>query len=191
MDYDCLDQIHEAGGCFVTRMKSNSVTWVNTRYGNPKAALYASKAPVGSGSKKTKHKDYYIQQADDDRTIYHFLINVTDLEADTGLCFEDGCNIYKLRWKIELFFEWLKQHSKVKHFFATDEVGAVNHIYISIILYCLLALFKQNLRTDTPPNKIRVVIRASLYSAFEGFKQKIMRLNSSLLYTQQLIHRCK
>ncbi|MGX8796669.1 IS4 family transposase [Fusibacter sp. JL298sf-3] len=177
VDYDRLDQIHEAGGCFVVRMKSNSVTWANTRYDNPKGVLYASKGPVGSGSKKTRHEYHYIQQADDDGTIYHFLTNVPDLETDTGLCFEDVCNLYKLRWKIELFFKWLKQHSKVKHFFATDEVGAVNQIYLSLILYCLLALFKQNLRTDAPLNKIRVAIRASLYSTFESFKRKIMRLN--------------
>ncbi|MGX8795679.1 hypothetical protein ACR6HW_06250 [Fusibacter sp. JL298sf-3] len=77
----------------------------------------------------------------------------------------------------EHFFKWLKQHSKVKHFFATDEVGAVKQIYLSLILYCLLALFKQNMRTDATLNKIRVAIRASLYSTFEGFKRKIMRLN--------------
>lgn len=177
LEYENFDQITDAGGRFVVRIKSNSVTWTNTRYDNPKGVLYSSKGPVGSGVKKTKHEYYYIQKADDEGTIYHFLTNIPDLETDTGLRFEDVCDIYKLRWKIELFFKWLKQHSKVKHFFATDEVGAVNQIYISLILYSLLALFKQNLKTDATLNKIRIAIRASLYSTFEGFKRKIMRLN--------------
>ena len=177
IDYPNFDQITDAGGRFVIRLKSNSVTWTNTRYENPKSVLYASKGPVGSGKKRTKHEYYYIQKSDDDGTIYHFLTNISDLETDDGLGFEDICDIYKLRWKIELFFKWIKQHSKVKHFFATDEVGAMNQIYISLILYCLLALFKQALTTKATPNKIRIAIRASLYSNFEDFRWKIIKLN--------------
>jgi hypothetical protein len=177
IEYENFDKITDTGGRFVIRIKSNSVTWTNTRYDNPKGVLYASKGPVGSGKKKTKHEYYYIQKADDDGTIYHFLTNIPDLETDTGLGFEDVCDIYKLRWKIELFFKWIKQHSEVKHFFATNEVGAMNQIYITLILYCLLAIFKQKLSTKATLNKIRIAIRASLYNTFEDFKRKIMKLN--------------
>lgn len=177
IEYENFDKITDAGGHFVIRIKSNSVTWTNTRYDNPKGVLYTSKGPVGSGKKKTKHEYYYIQKADDDGTIYHLLTNIPDLETDTGLGFEDVCDIYKHRWKIELFFKWIKQHSEVKHFFATNEVGAMNQIYITLILYCLLAIFKQNLSTKATLNKIRIAIRASLYNTFEDFKRKIMKLN--------------
>jgi len=177
LEYENFDKITDAGGRFVIRIKSNSVTWTNTRYESPKGVLYASKGPVGSGKKKTKYEYYYIQKADDEGTTYHFLTNIPNLETDTGLGFEDVCDIYKLRWKIELFFKWIKQHSKVKHFFATDEVGAMNQIYITLILYCLLAIFKQYLSTKASLNKIRIAIRASLYNTFEDFKHKIMKLN--------------
>jgi transposase len=44
-----------------------------------------------------------------------FLTNRYDLPALTI------AQIYKERWKIELFFKWLKQNLTVKHFFGNSE----------------------------------------------------------------------
>jgi IS4 transposase len=44
-----------------------------------------------------------------------FLTNNTTLPALTI------CSLYKSRWQVELFFEWIKQHLRIKRFFGTSE----------------------------------------------------------------------
>lgn len=177
VDYHLLDLIHEQGGLFVIRIKKNAATWINTRYENPKGVLAASKGRVGSGKNKSEYEYYYIQKEDDEGNVYHLLSNIPDLETNEGLTFEDVAQIYKLRWQIELFFKWIKQHFKVKHFFGTNETAVTNQLYLSLIMYCLLALFKEQITTKASLNKLRIAIRASLYTCFEQFKQKVIKLN--------------
>jgi IS4 transposase len=49
--------------------------------------------------------------------------------------------LYKDRWKIELFFKWIKQHLKLKRFYAFSENAVRLQIYSALISYLLLHLF--------------------------------------------------
>lgn len=31
------------------------------------------------------------------------------------------CELYRLRWQVEVFFKWIKQHLRIKRFFGTSE----------------------------------------------------------------------
>ena len=55
---------------------------------------------------------------------------------------EEIADIYRNRWQIELFFRWIKQHMVIKHLYGQGEQAVQNQIYIALITYCLLALFK-------------------------------------------------
>lgn len=48
--------------------------------------------------------------------------------------------LYHNRWKIELFFKWIKQHLKIKKFCGTSENAVRIQIYSAIIAYCMMAL---------------------------------------------------
>lgn len=49
--------------------------------------------------------------------------------------------IYKLRWDIESFFAWWKQHLKVYHLFARSQNGLMVQILSGLITYLLLAIY--------------------------------------------------
>jgi hypothetical protein len=53
--------------------------------------------------------------------------------------------IYRLRWQIELFFKWIKQHLKIKAFYGTTDNAVMTQIWIAISTYVLVALVKKRL----------------------------------------------
>jgi transposase len=55
-----------------------------------------------------------------------FLTNHFEIDATTI------AGLYKERWKIELFFRWIKQHLKIKSFYGTSENAIHCQIWIAI-----------------------------------------------------------
>ena len=56
--------------------------------------------------------------------------------------------LYKSRWQVELFFKWIKQHLKIKHFFGTSENAVKTQIWIAVSVYVLVAIIKKRLDPD-------------------------------------------
>ncbi len=82
--------------------------------------------------------------------------------------------LYRLRWRIELFFKWIKQHLRIKAFFGTTE-NAVTKKWIAISVYVLVAIIKKRLTfrqssirtsTDSKSNAIRKSSVNSVSSRF-------------------------
>ncbi|MEY2902326.1 MAG: hypothetical protein RLY89_1432 [Bacteroidota bacterium] len=59
--------------------------------------------------------------------------------------------LYKNRWKIELFFKWIKQHLKIKSFWGVSENAVRTQIYIAIITYTLVSIIKAKLKLKQSP----------------------------------------
>jgi hypothetical protein len=53
--------------------------------------------------------------------------------------------LYKSRWKVELFFKWIKQHLRIKHFYGTTTNAVKTQIWIAICVYVLVAIVKKQL----------------------------------------------
>lgn len=47
-------------------------------------------------------------------------------------------DLYKARWQIELFFKWLKQNLKIRHFLGTSDNAVRTQIFVALIAYLLL-----------------------------------------------------
>lgn len=58
------------------------------------------------------------------------------------------CQLYKYRWKVELFFKWIKQHLRIKAFYGTTENAVKTQIWIAISVYVLVAIVKKQLKLD-------------------------------------------
>jgi len=71
-----------------------------------------------------------------------FLTNNFELPARTIAL------IYKSRWKVELFFKWIKQHLRIKHFYGTSDNAVKTQIWISVCVYVLVAIVKKQLQSD-------------------------------------------
>ncbi len=58
------------------------------------------------------------------------------------------CALYKSRWQVELFFKWIKQHLRIKHFLGTSENAAKTQVWCAIATYVLIAIVKKELQLD-------------------------------------------
>lgn len=56
---------------------------------------------------------------------------------------EQVATVYKLRWTIENFFKWWKEHLKVYHLIARSEYGLMAQILGGLITYLLMAIYCQ------------------------------------------------
>ena len=83
---------------------------------------------------KSKH-DYpevlrRIEYYDDEQDrVFVFLTNALSLDA------LEVANLYKSRWKIELFFKWMKQHLNIQR-------------YAAITAYCMVAIIQHETKTE-------------------------------------------
>ena len=70
--------------------------------------------------------------------------------------------LYKYRWKIELFFKWIKQHLKVKSFWGHSENAVKLQVYIAIITFVTVAIVKQKLKTPLTQYQILQILSLTL-----------------------------
>ena len=72
--------------------------------------------------------------------------------------------LYKQRWKIELFFKWIKQHLRIKTFFGRSENAVKTQIWIAIAVYVLIAIIKKRLNIKT---ELYIILQILSVTAFE------------------------
>ena len=70
--------------------------------------------------------------------------------------------LYKYRWKVELFFKWIKQHLKIKSFWGTSPNAVKTQVYIAIITYTLVAIIKSKLNLNRSTYEILQILGVSL-----------------------------
>lgn len=136
-DYKWFNSLSQAGVFFVTRQKSNAV------YQTVKAKLTKAGSGVTSdkiinvrtGKLSLKLRRVQYHDAESGRN-FAFLTNNFTLSAKTI------ADIYKDRWKVELFFKEIKQNLKIKKFVGTSENAVWIQLYTALIVYLLLAYQK-------------------------------------------------
>ena len=88
---------------------------------------------------------------------YVFLTNnfqITALEV---------AQLYKHRWKIELFFKWIKQHLKIKTFWGETENAVKTQIWIAICTYLTVAILKKELKIERNIYEILQILSISVF----------------------------
>lgn len=75
----------------------------------------------------------------------------------------DIAMLYKYRWKVELFFKWIKQHLKIKAFWGTTINAVKTQVYIAIITYTLISIIKNQLKIHRSTYEILQILSASLF----------------------------
>ena len=143
VDYKRLYKIHTSGAFFVTRAKDN----MNYR------RLYSQQRDITNGviydqiimlNNHYSSKYYPVKMRrikfKDEQTgkIFIFLANNFYIKAT------DIAQLYKHRWKIELFFKWIKQHIKIKTFWGQTENAVKTQIWIAVSVYVLVAIAKKH-----------------------------------------------
>ena len=72
--------------------------------------------------------------------------------------------LYKSRWQVELFFKWIKQNLRIKHFFGNSANAVKTQIWISICVYVLVAIVKKELRLERSPSSILQILSIIVFS---------------------------
>jgi hypothetical protein len=103
--------------------------------------------------KKLRRIRFYDEETDND---LEFLSNNFNLKA------EEIAQLYKYRWKVELFFKWIKQHLKIKSFWGQSKNAVKIQVYSAIIAYCLVALVRNKLKVDRSTYEILQILSISL-----------------------------
>ncbi len=71
--------------------------------------------------------------------------------------------LYKNRWKIELFFKWIKQHLRIKSFYGTSLNAVKTQIWISISVYVMIAIIKKNFKIEMSLYNILQILSVSIF----------------------------
>jgi hypothetical protein len=142
LDFARLHALHEAGAFFLIRAKRG--LRARRRYSHPVDRL---NTPVLCDQTVTL-EIFYSRQGyptalrrvvvkDDEGKRIVFLTNNTRLPPEViG-------RLYRLRWQVELFFKWIKQHLRIKAFFGTSENAVKTQIWIAVATYVLIAIVKK------------------------------------------------
>lgn len=162
-DYSRLFGIDQAGAFFVVRAKKDlafqrlyshpvdKTTGVQCDQTIRFKNFYAAK----DYPQKLRRVRYY-----DAETQKHlvFLTNHFDLSA------LDVARLYRCRWKIELFFKWIKQHLRIKTFFGRSDNAVKTQIWIAICAYVLVAILKKRLNL---PQSLHTILQILSVRIFE------------------------
>lgn len=162
LDFARLYKIHRSGAFFIIRAKSNF------RF----RRLYSQKADKAKGVQADQiielhgyyaRKDYpdrlrrvrYYDAEKKKRLI--FLTNNFILPATTI------AELFRCRWKIELFFKWIKQHLRIKAFYGTSENAVKTQIWIAISVYVLVAIVRKKLQLKGSLYTMLQILSVSLF----------------------------
>jgi hypothetical protein len=72
--------------------------------------------------------------------------------------------LYRCRWRIELFFKWIKQHLRIKAFYGTSDNAVRVQIWIAITVYLLVAILKKRLKL---PARLYTILQTLSLMLFE------------------------
>ena len=160
-DYRWFCQLQENEIVFVTRQKTNAVYRVTERRQvNKKQGLCSDQTIVLTGPKGRlcPHPLRRVGYRDPEtRKHYVFLTNNFKLSAKTI------ADIYKERWQIEIFFRWIKQNLKIKAFVGNSRNAVMTQIYVALIAYLLLCMFKYLSKVPASLQNLLRVIQLNLF----------------------------
>jgi IS4 transposase len=71
--------------------------------------------------------------------------------------------IYKGRWRIELFFKWIKQHPRIKAFYGTSENAVKSQIGVAVSVYVLVAIVRKRLELEASLYEILQILSVTLF----------------------------
>lgn len=162
-DYGWWAKIDDAGCRFVTRLKKNTPFVVveenrvprnsnifSDRIGHlPERLAQSRKNPLQVPVRE-------IKVTIDTGKVLRIVTNDLDAPAD------EIADLYKQRWQIELFFRWIKQTLRIKHFIGVSENAVRIQIAVALIAYLILRLAQAAQKTVRSPLEFARLVRTNL-----------------------------
>jgi hypothetical protein len=161
-DWTRLYQLHQAGAFFVIRAKNNLA--FQRVYSHPvdkSTGLrcdqtiklknhYASK-DYPSHLRRVKFYDKEHEQ--------HYVYLTNHFEAPALQI----AILYLNRWKVEIFFKWIKQHLKIKTFWGESHNAVKTQIWVAVCTFVLVAILKHKFKILHSMNEILQILSVSAF----------------------------
>jgi hypothetical protein len=161
LDFQRLFNLHQERAFFVTRAKSNFK--FKRRYSNTvdkttgvqcdQTVVLTTHYPAQQYPEPLRRIRFY--DAERQKRLV-FLTNNFLLPPETI------AQLYKARWRIELFFKWIKQHLRIKSFYGISENAVKTQIWTAISTYLLVAILKKEFLLEPSLYTILQVLSVSL-----------------------------
>lgn len=71
--------------------------------------------------------------------------------------------LYKERWRVELFFKWIKQNLRIKKFYGYSDNAVKTQLWIAVCDYLLIAILKKHLKIEMTLNQMLQILSISLF----------------------------
>ena len=162
LDFYRLYQLHQCSAIFVTRSKTNTGL----------RRLYSNKVDKSTGVRCDQIvvlTGYYSKKDYPEK-----LRRIKYFDAEKGRSFvfltnqftlppEIIAELYRYRWRVEIFFKWIKQHLRIKSFYGTSENAVKTQIWIAVSTYVLVAIMKKRLKIDLTLYTILQILSIALF----------------------------
>lgn len=162
-DYRWWARMDAAGCRIVTRFKTNT----------PLAVTAELDVPHGGTVLSDRIGLLPQRQARNRRNPFSDPVREVRVRTETGRVLRILCNdldasaqeiadLYKRRWAIELFFRWVKQTLKIRHFLGTSENAVRIQIAVALIAFLLLRLAQRDQKLIQSPLAFARLVRTNL-----------------------------
>ena len=156
------DRIHDAGAYFVIRAKKNmSFERIYSETVDKESGLRCDQTVRLKGfyaAKQYPEKLRRIKYLDSERQLtYVYLTNHFEAKATQIV------QLYVNRWKVELFFKWIKQHLRIKRFWGESTNAVKTQIWIAICTFVLVAIWKKKSKSLQSMNELLQIISVSAF----------------------------
>jgi len=161
-DFGRLHKIHSQKAWFVIRSRKDlSFTRLYSRKVDKTIGLRCDqviKFRRFYGKKVYPEKLRRIKYHDQEKDKYYtYLTNNFDLKAI------DIAELYKQRWKIELFFKWIKQHLHINVFWGCSFNAVKTQICIAISTFLLVAIMKKQMKINRNLHEILQILSVTQF----------------------------
>ena len=187
IDFARLYRLHCGGSFFITRAKRKLDFGVRRRNAaDPSAGVVSDRHVRLRGPKSRRLYPDTLR-----------LIRYVDLETGKRLKFLTNnltlpaatvALLYRKRWRIELFFKWVKQHLHVKAFFGTTPNAVKTQLWAAVIVFVLVVKLKHQYQLAQEANEILQILSVTVLEKtpiFELFSE-VHRQNAQGENTNQL-----
>jgi hypothetical protein len=162
IDFERLARLNDAGSFFITRAKSNFRAQRRYSHAVDRATgLVCDQTVVLTGFYSRKGFEAPLRRIKfNDPETGKRLVFLTNNFALPALTI---AQLYRLRWRIELFFKWIKQHLRIKVFFGTTENAVKTQIWIAVSVYVLVAIVKKRLNCSASLYEMLQILSLTMF----------------------------
>lgn len=162
-DYAWWAKLDAAGCRIVTRFKANTPLAITAELNPPEGSDILSdrigllpRRQAMSRANPFSDPVREVRVRTDAGKVLRILCN--DLDAPA----QEIADLYKRRWAIELFFRWIKQTLKIRHFMGRSENAVRIQIAVALIAYLLLRLAQATQKAVASPLAFARLVRVNL-----------------------------